>query len=102
MTELNIGHLNKSIIRYRNILDSGLVLVRQKSRKQIYGGNGMKEINFEEAKAKCSKVKSVPAKGSSKVKMQKQYRNDAEFYNQWYYDHVVGQDKDGNWIYKDL
>lgn len=62
-------------------------------------------IDFEEAKArhtKVKKVKPVPVTGSSKEKTQKKYRNDAEFYNQWYYDHVVGQDKDGNWIYKDL
>lgn len=62
-------------------------------------------IDFEEARARHTevrKVKSMPITGRSKVKMQKQYRNDAEFYNQWYYDHVVGQDKDGNWIYKDL
>lgn len=59
-------------------------------------------IDFGEARARHTKVKSVPAKGSSKVKMQKQYRNDAEFFNQWYYDHVIGQDENGNWIYKDL
>ncbi len=65
----------------------------------------MNVINFEEAKAKCLKVKrvkSVPAKGGGKEKTRKKYRNDAEFYNQWYYDHVVGQDENGNWIYKDL
>lgn len=26
---MNIGHLNKSIISYRNIVDDGLILVRQ-------------------------------------------------------------------------
>lgn len=68
----------------------------------------MNVINVEEAKARQSKVtkvksaKSVPAKGSGKEKTRKKYRNDAEFYNQWYYDHVVGQDENGNWIYKDL
>lgn len=34
--------------------------------------------------------------------LQRQYQNNAHFYNQWYYDHVIGQDKDGRWIYKDL
>ncbi len=68
----------------------------------------MNVINFEEAKAKCSKVKSVekvksvPAEDSDEAKAEQKYRNDAEFYNQWYYDHVVGQDENGNWIYKDL
>lgn len=65
----------------------------------------MNVIDFEEAKARCSKVKkvkSVPVKGSGKVKTQKKYRNDAEYINQWYYDHVIGQDENGNWIYKDL
>ena len=28
---MNIGHLNKSIISYRNMIDSGFILVRQNS-----------------------------------------------------------------------
>ena len=65
----------------------------------------MEIINFEDAKAR----KQSKTRKRSKVKtddrvseLQRQYQNNAQFYNQWYYDHVIGQDKDGRWIYKDL
>ena len=72
----------------------------------------MEIINFEKAKAgnqlkarnlskrKTKKYLSEINNGVSEL--QRQYQNNAQFYNQWYYDHVIGQDKDGRWIYKDL
>ena len=78
----------------------------------------MEIINFEDAKArkqsktrKRSKVKTqskqhvtkhLPETDDRISELQRQYQNYAHFYNQWYYDHVIGQDKDGRWIYKDL
>ena len=78
----------------------------------------MEIINFEDSKArKQSKTRKWPntknqfkqkiTKESSKTddrvsELQRQYREYAQFCNQWYYDHVIGQDKDGRWIYKDL
>lgn len=81
----------------------------------------MEVINFEDAKArKQSKVrrqsksrnqskvrkqtitKHSPATDDRIAEMQRQYREYAQFCNQWYEDHVIGQDKDGRWIYKDL
>ena len=78
----------------------------------------MEIINFEDSKArKQSKTrkwsntknqfKQKITKESSKtddrvLELQRQYREYAHFCNQWYYDHVIGQDKDGRWIYKDL
>ncbi len=83
----------------------------------------MEIINFEDAKGrkqskirrqsnvrKQSKVKTVrysSEKSSSDTnnsvsELQRQYRELAQFYNQWYDEHVIGQDKDGRWIYKDL
>ena len=78
----------------------------------------MEIINFKDAKGrKQSKTrkwsntknqfKQKIAKDSSKTddrvsELQRQYREYAQFCNQWYYDHVIGQDKDGRWIYKDL
>ncbi|MCI8968938.1 MAG: hypothetical protein HFH75_15435 [Lachnospiraceae bacterium] len=77
----------------------------------------MNIINFEEVKTrkqlkskKQSKAKA--AKQSSEKYLletdngvsesQRQNREYAQLCNQWYYDHVIGQDKDGRWIYKDL
>lgn len=78
----------------------------------------MEIINFEDSKArKQSKTrkwsntknqfKQKITKESSKTddrvsELQRQYREYAQFCNHWYYDHVIGQDKDGRWIYKDL
>lgn len=77
----------------------------------------MNIINFEEAKtrkqlkskkqlkvkaAKQSSEKSLPETDNSISELQRQYREYAQFCNQWYEDHVIGQDKDGRWIYKDL
>ncbi|MDE7273413.1 MAG: hypothetical protein K2N95_10195 [Lachnospiraceae bacterium] len=78
----------------------------------------MEIINFEDAKArkqsktrKRSKVKTqskqhvtkyLPEADDSVSELQRQYREYARFCNQWYADHVIGQDKDGRWIYKDL
>lgn len=36
---MNIGHLNKSIISYRNMIDGGLILVRQKYYDNKKGKN---------------------------------------------------------------
>lgn len=78
----------------------------------------MKIISFEDAKGrKQSKTRrQSKSKIQSKQKvtkhlsetddriaeMQRQYREYAQFCNQWYDEHVIGQDKDGRWIYKDL
>lgn len=81
----------------------------------------MEIINFEEVKArKQSKTRRQSnARNQSKVRkqtitkpssaidkgvseLQRQYRELAQFYNQWYDEHVIGQDKDGRWIYKNL
>ncbi len=75
-------------------------------------------INFEDAKTrkqskgmKRSKVKMQSKEKVTKPsletdnsisELQRQYREYAQFCNQWYEDHVIGQDKDGRWIYKDL
>lgn len=78
----------------------------------------MNIINFEEVKArKQSKVRRqsksrkqpkekvtehLPETDDRIAEMQRQYREYAQFCNQWYADHVIGQDKEGRWIYKDL
>lgn len=78
----------------------------------------MNIISFEDAKErKQSKVrrqsksrkqpkekvtKYLPETDDRVSELQRQYREYAQFCNQWYYDHVIGQDKDGRWIYKDL
>lgn len=65
----------------------------------------MKVIDFEEAKArKYSKEKA--AKNLSEIdngvlELQKQYQEYAQFCNRWYNEHVVGQDENGRWVYKD-
>lgn len=65
----------------------------------------MKVIDFEEAKARRhSKEKAVnrlPETDNGVLELQKQYRELAQFYNQWYDEHVVGQGENGRWIYKD-
>ena len=65
----------------------------------------MKIINFEVAKArktlKEKVVKHLPEIDDSELELQRQYRERAQFYNQWYYEHVVGQDENGSWVYKD-
>lgn len=76
----------------------------------------MEIINFEEVKArKQSKVrKHAKSKFQSRQKitghlsetdngvleLQRQYQELARFYNQWYDEHVLGQDENGGWIYK--
>ena len=78
----------------------------------------MNIISLEDAKArKQSKVrrqsksrnqskekitKHLPETDDHISELQRQYREYAQFCNQWYADHVIGQDKDGRWIYKDL
>lgn len=78
----------------------------------------MEIISFEDAKTrKQSKVRRQsksrkqpkekvtepsPETDDRIAEMQRQYREYAQFCNQWYADHVIGQDKDGRWIYKDL
>lgn len=67
----------------------------------------MKIINFEEAKArKLSKdqnslhVSDTGNKDTEIQEIQKQYREYAQYCNRWCDEHVIGQDKDGGWIYK--
>ncbi|MFG6343440.1 MAG: hypothetical protein K1W35_06590 [Lachnospiraceae bacterium] len=72
----------------------------------------MQIINFQETKArkqakakKQSKEKAtkyLPGINDGVLELQRQYREYAEFCNRWYDEHVIGQDKDGSWIYKDL
>lgn len=66
----------------------------------------MKFINFEEAKArkrsKENAAKHLPEIGDGEMELQKQYQELAQFYNRWYDEHVVGQDENGRWVYKDL
>lgn len=69
----------------------------------------MKIINFEEAKArihpkeKSAKYLTDTDNEDLEIQdLQKQYRELAQFYNRWYDEHVVGQDENGAWIYKDL
>ncbi|MDE5825500.1 MAG: hypothetical protein K2H91_12570 [Lachnospiraceae bacterium] len=66
----------------------------------------MEIINFEKAKArKRSKEKAakhLPEIDDGVLELQRQYRELAQFYNRWYDEHVIGQDENGGWIYKDL
>ncbi len=66
----------------------------------------MKIINFEEAKKrKRSKEKTaqhIPDVDNDELELQRQYREYAQFCNRWYDEHVVGQDENGRWVYKDL
>lgn len=66
----------------------------------------MKIINFEEAKTRKN-LKEKPEKQLSEIsddelELQRQYRETAKFYNRWYDEHVVGQDENGRWVYKNL
>ena len=74
-------------------------------KPKITGGNEMKVIDFEEAKArKYSKekvTKHLPEVNDRELELQRQYRELAQFYNEWYDEHVVGQDEKGGWVYKD-
>lgn len=54
------------------------------------------------SKVRKQKVtKPSPETNNGVSELQRQYRELAQFYNQWYDEHVIGQDKDGSWIYKD-
>ena len=84
--------------------------MRQKNLKtikmrKIMRGNGMKIINFEKAKerrhSKQKNVKYLTETSNDEMELQREYRELAQFYNQWYDEHVVGQDENGRWIYKD-
>ena len=72
---------------------------------KIAGGNGMEIINFEEAKrrrqSKGKTVKHLPEIDNDVLELKRQYRELAQFYNEWYDEHVVGQDENGRWVYKD-
>ncbi len=71
----------------------------------------MEIINFEESKAR----KHAKSKSQSRQKitghlsetnngvseLQRQYREMVQFYEQWYDEHVLGQDENGGWIYRD-
>ena len=65
----------------------------------------MEIINFEEAKARrLSKDKTSRHSlehDNGVLELQRQHQELAKFYNQWYDEHVVGQDENGRWIYKD-
>lgn len=73
---------------------------------KIRKGNGMKVINFEKAKArrylKEKGAKQLPEIDDGILELQRQYQKAARFYNQWYDEHVVGQDENGRRIYKNL
>ena len=61
-------------------------------------------INFEEAKAKIHSkekaLKHLPETDSGVMKLRMEYDEMVRFFEQWYDEHVVGQDEDGSWIYK--
>jgi len=66
----------------------------------------MEIISFKEVKER-KQSKGKDAKHLSEAddrvsELQRQYQEYAQFCNQWYEDHVIGQDKDGRWIYKKL
>ncbi len=75
-------------------------------KQRIAGGNGMKIINFEEAKARKrtegNAAQYMPDADDSVLELERQYWELAQFYNRWYDEHVVGQDENGGWIYKNL
>lgn len=59
----------------------------------------MKITNFKKAKArKQSHQKKVK---SGVLELQRQYQENVRFYEQWYDEHVIGQDEKGGWIYKE-
>ncbi len=66
----------------------------------------MKIINFEEAKARKrtegNAAQHMPDADDSVLELERQYWELAQFYNRWYDEHVVGQDENGGWIYKNL
>ena len=66
----------------------------------------MKVIDFEKARArkhlKEKDVKRLSEASVSVDELQRQYREAVQFYTRWYDEHVVGQDENGGWIYKDL
>lgn len=66
----------------------------------------MEIIDFEKAKARRrprEKVtKHLPEISDGVLELQKQYREYAQFCNRWYEEHVIGQDENGRWVYKDL
>ncbi len=66
----------------------------------------MKIINFEEAKARKrtegNAAQYMPDADDSVLELERQYWELAQFYNRWYDEHVVGQDENGGWIYKNL
>ena len=69
-------------------------------------GGKMNIIDFEKAKArrqsKGKVTKHFTGTDKGVLELRKQYQNYAQFCNRWYDEHVIGQDKDGGWIYKDL
>ncbi len=66
----------------------------------------MKIINFEEAKARKrtegNAAQYMPDADDSVLELERQYWELAQFYNRWYDEHVIGQDENGRWVYKDL
>jgi len=66
----------------------------------------MNIINFEKAKAirqsREKVTKPLSEISSGVLELQKQYQEYAQFCNRWYDEHVIGQDENGGWIYKDL
>lgn len=68
-----------------------------KARKQSKGRRQLKSKNQSTQNDK----KYLSETDNSVLELQKQYQELARFYNQWYDEHVIGQDKDGRWIYKD-
>ncbi len=70
----------------------------------------MEIINFEKEKQKRQSkakrqseekvTKHLPVTDIGVLELQKQYKEIVQFYEQWYDKHVIGQNKDGSWIYK--
>lgn len=77
-----------------------------KAGRQLEAGKHSKAIKHSKARNQLKARKQKVTKHSSEIdngvsELQRQYRELAQFYNQWYDEHVIGQDKDGSWIYKD-
>lgn len=64
----------------------------------------MKVIDFEEARArkqsKENDAKQLLEIDNGVLELQRQYRELAQFCNQWYDECVIGQDENGRWVYK--
>ena len=57
----------------------------------------MKIVNLKKAEERKRMKRNAEVDG-----LKKSYQELVRFYTDWYNDHVVGQDENGNWIYKNV